>query len=651
MKQFLKRSENALNLKTHFMKKILLFSLPWKKTLFSVFILLLSYAVAKAQTAHYYIDGGRNEIIKRIKTLPDGSSVLVGYIYDLSPAKEVINSDNIALRIRSNGTIMWQKQWGAGNPNDNDELHDVIITRDGNYAVCVGQNYGYNVNTSSTAAMYMLDINTGTIAGSHFCRDNAMTYAGDAYHGICELARKGNGDYCFLAVGGTNFQSGDADGLVSVVTFNGNITTAVYDYALPLDPNSTDWFTSVISDNNSPNNIYITGVIENDNVTTSLYDMTMVYISGADITPTTGKQYRYEFTMGMTGNAGFVTLRSNFSHNISQTDNVVKNEHKIMVVGAFMDDYGTPASTADRQFIFTFDKNGFISNNPNPTAKLWVVDNIGNGTLQSAFCNHSTLVPIDYNNIFITNNPAQNKFFHDVPGVATGLDIWASKITNLSTTPTVSNSIKFLFNDNEVVHNIAIAQGKNVGGYLAMAGNAEPAGRNDNDIYFGLINPALDGEGGGIPIHCSQNVTTEIKNKIFTPFDSIYVPSPLVPISPPAINEPNLTLSISLICGIALPKAASTDVNNAENIKSSLRIAPNPANGYFNTFYAIPTDFKKAEMVVTDVTGKIMVKSAPITEQIGTVRVDLPANMPQGVFLCTMYVDGKVSGTQTLVVQ
>src|ERR1043165_3218017 len=69
---------------------------------------------ARAQMLQVLIasPGNRSELITSVKALPDGSAILGGYIYDIV-SNSPVNIDMLLLRVKPDGSIIWQKQIGS----------------------------------------------------------------------------------------------------------------------------------------------------------------------------------------------------------------------------------------------------------------------------------------------------------------------------------------------------------------------------------------------------------------------------------------------------------------------------------------------------------------------------------------------------------
>lgn len=135
----------------------------------------------------------RNELVTCVKALPDGSAVMGGYIYDIVSGQPV-NLDMLLLRVRTDGSIVWQKQIGASGGGD-DLMNNLIVTQN-NEIVAVGTVGRSGAYTNNTAAIYRFDT-SGTLLWQRYVR--ITPGAGNAGEVLSDVAELANGN--LIAIG------------------------------------------------------------------------------------------------------------------------------------------------------------------------------------------------------------------------------------------------------------------------------------------------------------------------------------------------------------------------------------------------------------------------------------------------------------------
>ena len=579
-----------------------------KRKLIALSAAVCCYIGSIAQTAHYSIGTSRNEIARSIKTLPDGSSVIAGYIYDLDSSNNVTNADNLLLRINPDGNILWQKQWGT---NGDDLLYDMIITKNGDI-VAVGTASRSSLYSGNNAAIYRFDA-TGSLLYQAFVRDTNTNKAGELYNSVCETL---NGN--LVAVGSHNFTPGSVDAFLSV--FSSSLTNT-YNQMLPLSNNS-DVFTSVVSDSNS---VYILGyTYRTAPPTTTYYDqVVMKYnpFSGSYGSIVWTKYYDIGYnTFGKEGN---VLINSEWPTKI-----FMKNS-KLLVSGYILD--GFVGGSGTRHYIFRSDLSG---NNA-------TVNVVKSGTpISRYYANISTAIPITYDNIYISDVPSNSIYNPEQTGVVTGMDTWVVHVSSL-TTNSISASTDFNLPGNESVMSMDIYNGSGMlNGNLFMVGNSNPVASSDNDIYFGIVAASLKDSTANCPLDSTTSLdsTGTYPQTLYVPRDS-FVSSSVI-----EVTFTNINMISSLNCGRMLNnKNGTTGIDKIDENIASLLVSPNPAIDNFNVFYALTSDIEQhAELSVVDIAGRKIIENIPIKEKSGILNVRLPEDTSPGLVICYLSVDGRV---------
>lgn len=587
-----------------------------KRTIVLLFALSCVFS-AQAQMAHYYIgsSNNRNEVARVVRALPDGSSIIAGYIYDLNASNAIVNADNLLLRVGPDGTIIWQQEWGRGAafaPNNNELLYDMIIAQNGDI-VCVGtigRNQTYpdlesesaNTKKNNTAAIYRFDIN-GNLLYENFIRDVNATDAGEVFEGVCELD---NGD--IVAVGGHDARPAAVDGMISVFD---NTLTNRYNEIIPASAGQSDHFLSVVQNGND---VYITGHVYLPGTTT--YDD----LSLANYTPGTSsgtlnwlKYYDISYTDG----AGNV-MASDWPGKIFLRNN------NVMITGRVDDGWHT--SYGAKHFIFRSDMSG-------GSPLTWLVNN---GSGPAAYCNQPMIYPLSDDDLFMTQVPSTSFIYnYNTLGSTSGLvNVWASYVNSLNAN-SVSVSTEFYLWNNESVQSLDVKTGGgNLDGYLYMAGNANPETHStDNDIYFAIVNNTL--RDASADVTCPHEATTTIDH--ITPPDYNLTITPSLFSGPTTVRYvwPNPDLSSSIWCGNTLANKPARP-NPTTATTKAYGIYPNPASEYITV-----TGYENANYTITNMIGQQVMDGTAKTEQKITIE-----NLPNGLYIITLTENGNSKAYQ-----
>lgn len=536
----------------------------WKKCLLGACTSLFVSMQADAQMAHFYVGSSlnRNEVARAIKVLPDNSCIIAGYTYDQDASHNIINADNLLMRIRPNGTIMWQKQWGT---TGNDMLYDMIIAQNGDI-IAVGTADRGSLYVNNNAAIYRYS-NTGLPLGSAFVRDNNLSAPGETFAGVCELA---NGN--IVAVGGHNYTPVSVDGFISV--FSPTLAN-LYNEVVPVSATQSDHFTAVVANGN---NVYITGPAYT--TSTTYYDMVLLNYTPGTTSGIINWMRLYDMTYNVMTSGTTVTVNSEWPQKL-----FIRNNN-LLISGYMEQAFG---GMADRHFIFRSDMNGNAA----------ITRIVNNGTSGTAYSNNSTIYPINNDRMIATNVPYNQSYNYDQTGVigAPGANIWLSSINSLGAA-TVGGSKQFNLQLNESVQGLDYAPvlGSTVIN-LYMAGNAERAAGADNDIYFGVVNVAQSTKAT-----CPVDTITTLAS-VPSPFVAITIANTLFVNSASIVTDTMASnLTSTLICG-ALARNGAEEITPQEIFDPI--IFPNPVSEYLEVSGATNADYN-----ITDITGHVLLSGA-----------------------------------------
>lgn len=571
---------------------------------------------ANAQMAHFYIGGPRHEVARSVKALPDGSSIIAGYIYDLDSNREVTNADNLLMRVSPTGNILWQKQWGT---DSNDFLREMIITQNEDIVVVGVANRG-KVSEHGTAAIYRFD-NSGNLLNQNFVRNINHNQGGEEFNGVCETA---NGD--IVAVGAHNSMPANCDALLAM--FQANLTQT-YAEVMPMSRRQSDGFMNIVADSNM---VYIIGIMYSGSPTsTTYYDQAVL---------------KFDPYSGSLGNIvwsnyydiAYTTSSDSGSTNTIDSDWPVKiflKNNKVLVTSYVFNDW--TASIAQRQYLFRCN----ASNGTAPEVRV-----VNNGIPNASQSNTATMIPISDDDMYISSIPSNNYYDYEQVGAAPGMNLIASYVSSFSAAA-IPTSTAFILNNNVSVQSLDLktAGFGNLYNHLYMAGNADVG---NNDIYFGIVSPSLHDTSSYCDIDTVSSLDTVLTKRVpFTiPQDSILLEEPLTD------SFYFVSLNSVLQCGDSdlHNKIGTTAVKSlsTENT-ASIRMSPNPTTGIVNIYYAIPQVSGNIEFVFTDLTGKVILRKQITASNSGTEKITLDGNISSQVLFCTTFLDGKAVNTQKMI--
>jgi hypothetical protein len=122
----------------------------------------------------------------------------------------------------------------------------------------------------------------------------------------------------------------------------------------------------------------------------------------------------------------------------------------------------------------------------------------------------------------------------------------------------------------------------------------------------------------------------------------------LIPVLTRAIQEQQETIE-ALKTEVAALRQKQSQATPASPVAAKLlSLTPNPASGQAIVRYALPAGTRQAELLLLDLQGKMLKKVALAA---GT-QVTMPlSQVPAGLYLCSLVIDGQERDTQKLVVQ
>ncbi len=399
--------------------------------------LLPSLAWAQMLQMRYYSPTNRNELITCAKSLPDGSAILGGYIYDLSGSMAT-HMDMILMRVDAAGAIVWQKQFGDPNGGD-DILKQLIITQNGDIVV-VGLIGRSSVYQNNTAAILRFTSGGGLI-WQNLVRETTNTTEGDEFEDVAELT---NGT--LLAVGSRKAAPSVSSSMICSFTGAG-----VLNYIEAYDRSGSDGFLGVCANGNKA---VITGWWDGQQYKDS---RVLMYQPG-----TTSGTIIWDKSYNISGasNGGGALVSDGFHKPYIRGQHVVINGHAAQTWGP----------TPSVQAFFECD----LSNGANPAWRTLV--NTGKN-----YANNTAFYPVDDQRFFVSQNPAT--VFQDA--LAWGSGVFAnavvSQVQPFQITGQVTASREFNLPGDQAIFSIDM-QGSNL--YMAGCTNAAAGGVTDNDVYY-----------------------------------------------------------------------------------------------------------------------------------------------------------------------
>jgi hypothetical protein len=471
-------------------------------------VLLMCLAVrTSAQLKQFSISSGnRSEIATNVIALNDSSSVIAGYIYDIS-GSDVQQADMLVLRVSQNGTIMWQQQIGNTRNNENDIPFGLTQATNGDIIVVgvMGQN---NLYQDNTAAIFRLDVTTGlpvwTTPGVGLIRQNPSPLQnGEIFYGVAELA---NGN--IVAVGTGNYSNFGSYSLISV--FDGATGANLYNETYDISGVADAFFDIVAVEDT----VYILGEYSGH-----YKDLRML-------------RYRPGTAGGVIDWDNFYDMDGQFNNNVvsmslNRPKRLYVRNNKLIFQGYGAESYG---NTPYGQFIFECDLDG-----RNPEARY--LENSGS----RRFVGNTMIYPLDDHKMYIVQNPT-TAYANATTWMPTSpSDAFAGEIDIFGPSDVLLQGKRFNMTGNQSLIDINFSAAE----ILHMVGvtSATPA---NNDIYYVLSAKVIDN------LNMLCNV---LDDEVFFGTPDIYPDYPsynqdLFPTDPdiaPNFINPNLTMV--KICG------------------------------------------------------------------------------------------------------
>lgn len=418
------------------------------KTLFVIPVLLVALQVS-AQLKQFTIRSmNRSEMATNVLALEDSSSIIVGYIYDIS-GSNVQRADIIAMRVSQNGTIMWQWQYGNALSDGNNIPFGLSLAANGDILIAgvIGQNSTFQDNTGF---VFRIEPNTGGFVWRNFIRENPDPLQnGESLCGVTELA-----DGRILAVGSSNCSNFGSRALISV--FDGMSGNNLYNETYDIPGVANDLYDVVAVDDR----VYILGEYSGHYKDLHLFE----YFPG-----TTG---------GTIGWNNFYDMGSQFNNNlVSMYLNRPRRLHlrndKLIFQGYGSEGYGP---TPYGQFIFECNADG-----TNPDARY--LENSGG----RKYVGNTMFYPVDEHNMFIVQNPTAS-FANATTWIPSSTsDAFAGQIDIFGGTDALLQGKRFNLPANQSLMDVHLSSTD----ILHMVGvtAATPA---NNDIYYVLGGSVLN---------------------------------------------------------------------------------------------------------------------------------------------------------------
>lgn len=554
---------------------------------------------ANAQMLQTFIGStsGRNELITSVKALPDGTSVLGGYIYDIV-SNTPVNIDMLLLRVKADGTILWQKQIGTTN---DDMMNNVLVTANSDIVAVgtVGRTGAYSDNT----AMVMRFDSTGLLLWQRAVRVNpAAGQPGEVLWNVAELA---NGT--LVGVGGSYFTPGSSKSMICALTPGGAIK-----YIETRDRNSSDDLMDITA-------------VGNDVIITGWWD---------------GASYKDARIMRYTPGATSGTVVWDKSWDASGVTDAFGNTmtcnglHKVYVRGGSVMASASSATSwgmvPNMQGAFQCD---FATGN---NAKL---RSLMNG--KHKYANNTAFYPLDSTTIYVAQNPAntfQDAVLWTAPSFTNGL---ISKIRPFNTTGQVLAAREYNLPGSQSIFSMDY-----YGGALLMAGCSNSGTSTvNNDIYFVVSMSSLT----------NPNKTCDLVD------DSLWVTAPTVVAQTPSetIAYPTSTGSKTLTfsnpglvsskaCGEVVILSRSTGVPGTQLAGSEFTLYPNPATAEL-TLELKGGNITTAHVQIMNASGQLVSASTATFDASGKSKLNTAQLAPGSYFIRLSNSEG-VIGTRMMLI-
>ncbi len=561
--------------------------------------LFAAATTAQAQMLQTFIGStsGRNELVTSVKAMPDGSSVLGGYIYDIV-SNTPVNIDMLLLRVKADGTILWQKQIGTSN---DDLMNNVLVTANGDIVAVgtVGRTGPYSDNT---AAILRFD-STGTLLWQKFVRVNpAAGQPGEVLWNVAELT---NGN--LIGVGGSYFTPSADKSMICSFTSSGTLN-----YIETRDRSSSDDFTDVTA-------------IGNDVIITGWWD---------------GASYKDARVMRYTPGTTSGTVVWDKSWDASGVVDAFGNTmtcnglHKVYVRG------GSVMASASSAISFgmvpsmqgAFQCDLATGNN----AKL---RSLMNGKYK--YANNTAFYPLDSTTIYVAQNPAntfQDAVLWTAPSFTNGL---ISKIRPFNTTGQVLAAREYNLPSSQSIFSMDY-----YGGALLMAGcSNNGTSAVNNDIYFVVSMSSLT----------NPNKTCDLVD------DSLWVgaPTPVAKTPSETIAYPTSTGTKTLTftnpglvstkaCGEEVILSRPTSVPGTLLAHNAFTLYPNPATNEL-TLELKGQNTGTAQLQIMNASGQLVSATTATFDALGRSKLNIAQLAPGNYFFRLSSNEGLI-GTRMIVI-
>lgn len=543
--------------------------------------------------------GHRNELVTCVKALPDGSAILGGYIYDIV-SNTPVNLDMLLLRVRQNGSIVWQKQMGSSG---DDILNSLIITQNTDVVVVgtVGRSSTYQDNT---AAIYRFDT-AGTLLWQKYIRVTpGASSPGDKFADVAELS---NGN--LIAVGTHDFTPGICSSLICSFQANGSLN-----YMETHDHTGSDDFWSVCS-------------VGNDVIIGGGFD-------GANYRDCRIMRYRPGTTNGtIIWDKAYDISNSKSPSGTTMTCDLLTSVYvrggKVMASGAQLRDwYSKPPNIP---IVFQCD----LATGGNAQVHGLLSRNLDYG-------NNSAFYPVDSVLCYTAQNPDsmyEDAVIWTAPSFTNAL---ISKVQPFGTTPQVLTSREFNLPGEQSIFSMDMLP--NV---LFMAGCSNAGGTTvNNDIYYVVSMSSLTNPNASCDlIDDSMRITTPtlVPEAIL---ESIAYPASTGTFTM-SFTNPNLVSSKA--CGEVWEFVKSKPTAVLEPTGNDFKVYPNPTNS--NLILSVPRQIANGSVDITvmNATGQKVLSTTTSIDAGGKASINV-SSLPAGSFFLCLRTAGETVGIRPFTI-
>lgn len=525
------------------------------------YIFLLCRIISNGQNAQYVIGTNNEEIATHIRLLNDGNLIVSGYTYIRNSHGVPTQLDILIFKMDLSGNIIWQKQIGSKNGNDDNPL-DMIVAKNGDI-ILVGTVGRTSVFQNNTAFIMRIDPTNGAVIWNSFFAD--ATSPNEAFLSVAETQAMD-----LVCVGAYSFGPPSNQGLICVYDQFGNLKSSMV-----ANINSTGEFYGVTAGLQNDPNVYISGINMQAGAT-SVDGILLAFLPNTNLISWVNV---YDFTQHGNKTNNF------FSHLYhDKLKNSLTVGYSSLSQGISAHGLLTTDITGNSERFYDFYNTTYYT--PLPALNI--------------SANSSSIGFVNQNELYMVENPYSTYSEAIVSGTGTYRDATISHITNLSNKQ--FGNKKYLFRENTINRSIFDIHVNSNTELLYMAGysNEQTKFKQDNILIYLTVNDLSITDCSFVPI----DSLTDIPFIKTTPNWFTY--------SPNVNNKFNIIVSDAnlqsyLACGDIISNKQTLGEKMLLTKLNDLRLFPQPAKDKLTINLSSPLG-NSGTAIITDLLGNVILK-------------------------------------------